>query len=290
MAGNSLDQIKDDKLKEAVRLELKKRARRRRIFTILVALIAIGSLGYFGIYSYMNFKTQNKSSQLATLKEQTKPNKKDTDDEPVKVNKTGEIEIPDILPEYEMLYNKNKSLIGWIKIDDTIIDYPVMQAGNNEYYLDHNFDQGYDKNGCIFMDTECDVLTPSTNLILYGHHMKSGAMFGGLDKYASREYFEKHPTFQFDTIYEKGVYKIAYVFRSQVYSEDEIIFKYYQFINANSETEFNSNIVEMSKLSLYDTGITPVYGDELVTLSTCDRSQVNEGRFVVVGVKIKDEM
>lgn len=289
MAGKGLEQIKDDKLKEAVRQELKRQARRRKLFTAVIFLIAIGCLGYFGIYSYMNHKTQTKSNQLAELKEQKKPVKKDKTDEPVKVNKTGEIEIPDILPEYEILYNKNKSLIGWIKIDDTIIDYPVMQTSNNEYYLDHNFEQGYDKNGCIFMDAACDVLKPSTNLILYGHHMKSGAMFGSLDKYASEQYYKEHPTFQFDTIYEKGVYQIAYVFRSQVYSEDEIIFKYYQFIDANSETEFNSNVVEMSKLSLYNTGITPVYGDELVTLSTCDRSQVNEGRFVVVGVKIKDE-
>ena len=289
MAGNGLEQIKDDKLKEAVRQELKRQARRRKLVTILIFLIAVGSLGYFGIYSYMNHKTQSKSSQLAELKEKKKPVKKDKADEPVKVNKTGEIEIPDILPEYEILYNKNKSLIGWIKIDDTIIDYPVMQTSNNEYYLDHNFEQGYDKNGSIFMDASCDVLKPSTNLILYGHHMKSGAMFGGLDKYASEQYYKEHPTFRFDTIYEKGMYQIAYVFRSQVYSEDEIIFKYYQFIDANSETEFNSNMIEMSKLSLYDTGVTPVYGDELVTLSTCDRSQVNEGRFVVVGVKIKSE-
>ena len=288
MAGKGLEQIKDDKLKEAVRQELKRQARRRKLVTILIFLIAVGSLGYFGIYSYMNHKTQTKSNQLAELKEK-KTAKKDKTDEPVKVNKTGEIEIPDILPEYEILYNKNKSLIGWIKIDDTIIDYPVMQTSNNEYYLDHNFEQGYDKNGSIFMDASCDVLKPSTNLILYGHHMKSGAMFGNLDKYASEQYFKEHPTFQFDTIYEKGMYQIAYVFRSQVYSGDEIIFKYYQFIDANSETEFNSNMIEMSKLSLYDTGVTPVYGDELVTLSTCDRSQVNEGRFVVVGVKIKNE-
>ena len=146
MAGKGLEQIKDDKLKEAVRQELKRQARRRKLFTAVIFLIAIGCLGYFGIYSYMNHKTQTKSNQLAELKEQKKPVKKDKTDEPVKVNKTGEIEIPDILPEYEILYNKNKSLIGLIKIDDTIIDYPVMQTSNNEYYLDNNFEKGYDKN------------------------------------------------------------------------------------------------------------------------------------------------
>lgn len=70
----------------------------------------------------------------------------------VVVHKTDN-ELPDILPEYQALYQKNKKLIGWLKIDDTIIDYPVMQTSNNEYYLDHNFNQEYDKNGSIFLDS-----------------------------------------------------------------------------------------------------------------------------------------
>ena len=81
----------------------------------------------------------------------------------------GDAQTPDILPEYETLYNKNKRLIGWIKIDDTIIDYPVMQTVNNEYYLNHNFNQEEDKNGCIFMDYQCDAVNGCDNIILYGH-------------------------------------------------------------------------------------------------------------------------
>ncbi len=205
--------------------------------------------------------------------------------EEVVVHKIGEPEMPDILPEYETLYNKNKKLIGWIKIEDTNIDYPVMQTVDNEYYLTHDFDQQYDKNGCIFMDKDCDVIDRSTNLIIYGHHMHTGAMFGELDKYQDELFYLEHQTFQFDTIYEKGTYQVAYVFQAKVQAEDEIVFKYYQFIDANSEAEFNSNMQEMANMSLYDTGITPVYGDELVTLSTCDRTQGEKGRFVVVGVK-----
>ena len=110
-------------------------------------------------------------------------------------------------------------------------------------------------------------------------------MFGGLDKYSQKSYYEEHPIIQFDTIYEKGTYAIMYVFRSKVYNEDEILFKYYQFIDAYSAEEFYSNMEEMSKLSLYDTGITAVYGDRLLTLSTCDSSEP-DGRFVVVAKKI----
>ena len=160
-----------------------------------------------------------------------------------------------------------------------------MQTSDNEYYLDHNLNQEYDKNGSIFMDTACDVIKPSTNFILYGHHMQSGKMFGDLDKYSSKSYYEKHKYIDFDTIYEKGIYEVMYVFRSRVYSEEDVVFKYYQFIDAMSEVEFNSNMKEMAAVSLYDTGVTASYGDRLLTLSTCDYQEKN-GRFVVVAKKV----
>jgi sortase B len=190
-----------------------------------------------------------------------------------------------VLSEYETLYNKNKKLIGWLKIDDTNIDYPVMQTSNNEYYLDHNYNQEYDKNGSLFLDAECDIVNRNTNLIIYGHHMSSGKMFGNLNKYSSEQYYKDHSTIQFDTIYEKGTYQVMYVFRSKIYNEDEITFKYYQFFDASSEQEFNSYMQEMAALALYDTGVTASYGDQLLTLSTCDYSE-EDGRFVVVAKRI----
>ena len=193
-----------------------------------------------------------------------------------------------MLDEYKKLLNQYKNLIGWVKIDDTNIDYPVMQTSDNEYYLKRDLDGNNDKNGCIFMDKDCDVLKPSTNFIIYGHHMKSGNMFGKLDKYEDVSYYEKHPYIQFDTIYEKGIYQVMYVFRSRVYREDEIVFKYYQFIDANGEQEFNSYMKEMAAMSFYDTGVTAEYGDQLLTLSTCDYQETN-GRFVVVAKKIAKE-
>ena len=204
----------------------------------------------------------------------------------ISLHKTG-FQLPDVLDEYKTLYEKNKKLIGWLKIDDTNIDYPVMQTSNNEYYLDHNYNQEYDKNGSIFMDCDCRVYPRSTNLILYGHHMKSGNMFGQLQKYAKESYGKKHSVIQFDTIYEKGTYQVMYVFRSQVYNDTDVVFKYYQFLDANSEDEFNYYMKEMAALSLYDTGVTAAYGDDLLTLSTCDHSQT-DGRFVVVAKRIEN--
>lgn len=281
---SGLQDIQDEKLRAAVAKELKKREKRRRGLIALCIIVACGCIGYFSVYTYMNRKTQNESANWAKLKDEGGKKTK-TDEEKFVIHRTGETETPDILPEYEILYNKNKKLIGWVKIADTNIDYPVMQTVDNEYYLTHDFDQNKDKNGCIFMDKDCDVIDRSTNLIIYGHHMKSGAMFGHLDKYTDESFFKEHQTFQFDTIYEKGTYQVIYVFKAQVLAEDEIAFKYYQFIDANSEEEFNSNMAAMAEMSMYDTGVTPPYGSELVTLSTCDRSQGAEGRFVVVGMR-----
>ncbi len=274
----------DKDMQAQIIVELKKREKRRKLTVVLASVVAVVSFGYFGIYYYFSARTNVKYDELAALKgsdvlsSHQEKNEFALHKEPVKV--------PDVLDEYKTLYEKNKKLIGWLKIDDTIIDYPVMQTNNNEYYLEHNFNQEYDKNGSLFLDCDCMIYPRSTNLIIYGHHMKSGQMFGQLQKYAKESYGKKHDLIQFDSIYEKATYQVMYVFRSQVYNEDDLVFKYYQFINANSEEEFNSYMNEMAAMSLYDTEVTADYGDSLLTLSTCDNSQA-DGRFVVVAKRIK---
>lgn len=278
----------DNVLEKEARRILSLKERRRRLLMSVCAVVAAVCLGYFAYYYSMYYKSRQEFDQLSQLKDQdisAIPQQTVTlqgeDDEEI---------VLTVLDEYKTLYNKNKSLIGWLKIADTngegtFIDYPVMQSQDQEYYLTHNFYQEYDKNGSIFLDSECDVVHRSTNLIIYGHHMKSGEMFGNLDRYSSEAFFEDHRYIQFDTIYEKGTYEVMYVFRSRIYNEDEIVFKYYQFINVDSEAEFYSNMDEMAKMSLYDTGVSAVYGDELLTLSTCDYQETN-GRFVVVAKRI----
>lgn len=285
---------KQDKQEKKARLEdfdkdmqrqivaiLRKKEQKRKMLIAGCVFMCIISFGYLGAYYQVSAKSAREFEELSALKEAGASGTKE-----VKIHLTDDtVETPDILPEYELIHQKNQRLIGWVKIDDTIVDYPVMQTVNNEYYLDHNFNQEEDRNGCIFMDYQCDVVKGCDNIILYGHHMKSGKMFGTLNKYSSESYYEKHPVIQFDTIYEKGTYQVMYVFRSKVYSEEDVTFKYYQFINAASEKEFNSAMNEMAALSLYDTGVTASYGDKLLTLSTCDY-QEKEGRFVVVAKKI----
>ena len=274
----------DKDMQKVILSELKKRELRRKLMIILCSAAAVACFAYFGIYYYFAGRTEMDYENLAQLKGNTSLAARPSAGVTIHYTKEEEIDLS-VLEEYQTLYNKNKSLIGWLKIDDTNIDYPVMQTVNNEYYLDHNYSQEYDKNGSLFLDKDCDVVHRNTNLIIYGHHMKSGKMFGNLNKYSSEDYCKKHATIQFDTIYEKGTYEVMYVFRSRIYNEDEIVFKYYQFLDATSEKEFNSYMEEMAALSLYDTGVTASFGDELLTLSTCDNSET-DGRFVVVAKKI----
>lgn len=276
----------DKNLQQEILLIMKKRERKRKLMIAACILLCLVSFGYLGAYYQVSAKSAKEFEELVALKEAGAA-AQPANSKGVKIHYTDDdIEVPDVLPEYQAILNKNQRLIGWVKIDDTIIDYPVMQTVNNEYYLNHNFNQEEDNNGCIFMDYQCDVIKGCDNIILYGHHMKSGKMFGTLNKYSNQSYCEEHPVIQFDTIYEKGEYEVMYVFRSKVYSEEDVNFKYYQFINAVSEKEFNSYLNEMAALSLYDTGVTAAYGDKLLTLSTCDY-QESKGRFVVVAKKIK---
>ncbi len=279
-----LDQY-DKEMQKEILSQIKKRERRRKIIVALCGVTAIACFGYFGVYSYFMERTEMDYENLSQLKGSSNLAAYIQARQPT-IHRTQEEEVElEVLEEYQTLYNKNKKMIGWIKIDDTKIDYPVMQTVNNEYYMDHNFNQEYDRNGSLFLDKDCDIVHRNTNLIIYGHHMKSGKMFGELNKYSSEEYCKAHPNIQFDTIYERGTYEVMYVFRSRIYNEDEVVFKYYQFLDAASEQEFNSNMQEMAALSLYDTGVRASYGDQLLTLSTCDYSE-EDGRFVVVARRV----
>lgn len=271
----------EELLQREIQNHLKHKERKRKVYISILALILFISVSYLIFYFYMYAKNDSQYTELSELVKEDKTEEKYS----VNIVQTDN-SIPPVLSKYETLYQKNQKIVGWLKVEGTKIDYPVMQTVNNEYYLDHNYNQEYDKNGSIFLDKDCDAAHPNDNMIIYGHHMKSGKMFGTLNYYASEDFYKEHPTIMFDTIYEEGEYDVMYVFRSKIYSEEEIVFKYYKFIDATSENEFESNMNEMEQLSLYDTGIKAKYGDKLITLSTCDSSETN-GRFVVVAKKKK---
>lgn len=131
------------------------------------------------------------------------------------------------------------------------------------------------------MDANCDVENSNSNLMVYGHHMKSGLMFAHLEDYESAEFYKKHKYIEFDTLYEKRKYEVVAVFRSQIYKEEEDVFKYYRYGGTLSEKQFTDYVENCIKLSVHKTGVKPVYGEQLLTLVTC-AYHTDEGRFVVV--------
>ena len=209
------------------------------------------------------------------------------------------LQTADMTQMMEEVHGINPDTAGWLSIDGTVIDYPVMQTPSDEqYYLNRDFDGKYSAYGCIIADTDSVIGTgtkannyddgsiPSTNIILHGHNMKNGTMFGGLDKYRDQAYEKSHSRIKFSSLYEEREYEICAVFLSQVYKKSDDVFKYYQFFNADTEEEFNDFYKNIKSMSMYDTGVDAAYGDEFLTLSVC-AYHVDNGRLVVVAKRIK---
>ena len=167
--------------------------------------------------------------------------------------------------------------------DDTpISEGDDVLAKYQEFYLKHYFEKDYSDLGTPYVQENCDI-AESDNLVIYGHHIKGGKMFGALEDYKSKSFYEEHKTIQFDTLTEQAEYEIVAVFKTVAYSSEG--FRYYDFVDAENEEEFNSYVGKCKELALYDTGVTAEYGDRLITLSTCEYSAQN-GRLVVVAKKV----
>lgn len=295
-----------------------KKKLRNIVFIIMVIVFVVSCAGtalYTAIYLQKRQSTQEAQNELQELKETSvvRPEEVEekTTDEAAKaasslihskVQETlSRFQFPaKILPEYKTLYETNQDMVGWLFIDGTPIDYPVMQTVENESkYLSLDFYGQYDKNGCLVLDADSvagtgtaaknyvDGTAPTTNLIIHGHTMKSGEMFGRLCLYAQEDYGKEHSLICFDTIYEKREYELIAAFYSQVYYSTQEVFKYYNFFQADTQEEFDDWYSNIKQLSLYDTGETAELGDEFITLSCCSY-HVEDGRFVVVGRRKRD--
>ena len=194
-----------------------------------------------------------------------------------------------ILEELKELYAMNEDLIGWLSIPDTNMDYPVVQpkdAAGMEYYLDYDFLKKKNMNGAIILDCDNDPFTPSYNLVISGHHLSNGQMFSHLTDYENQSFWETHPIFTFDTLMERNTYVIFAAFRSAKWADNEEGFRYHA--NFTTKYEFDPWLEEVMENRLYDTGVQVAFGDECVTLTTCNRAYRREGRFVVVARKLRE--
>lgn len=189
-------------------------------------------------------------------------------------------QTPTILAQYRELYKQNTDMVGWIKIDGTQINYPVMYTADN-FYLSHGFDKEDSNSGVPFVDKRCNIDPFGTNTIIYGHNMRNGTMFAELLSYKEEAFFREHPLIHFDTLYAQQTYEIVAVFMSQIYHNSDMVFKHYDFLSADNAAAFDEYIANINALALYDTDVSASYGDELLTLVTCAYHTEN-GQFVVV--------
>ena len=256
----------------------------RKSIYISITIICLLTTIISGVVIYRHFKEANKQKEMYESLAQIV----DDTDTSTEVSTQLEKKEPVILPEYAELYMQNKDMVGWIRINDTNINYPVMQSIDKpNFYLKHGFDKSYTDYGCPYVAESCDLSKPSDNIIVYGHHMKNGSMFSDLEKFKKKDYWEEHKTFNFNTLYAKQTYEIIAVFKTVVYTESSSEFKYFQFSDAESPEHFNNYISKCKTKAIYETGVTAEYGDKLITLSTCEYSNTN-GRLVLVAKKTDD--
>lgn len=201
--------------------------------------------------------------------------------------KLQDMQVQEILRQYQEYADANPDYIGWLYMEDTMVNGPVVQSqldGNGYWeYLYKDF-YGNDKfAGTLFMDKACSIDEPATdNWLIYGHNMNDGSMFGTLKYYKEEAFWKEHPTFTLVTRNSVETFEILGVVQSWVSDESEGQFEYFYFFDAENEEEFNWYVQQVKENSLYETGVEASYGDQLITLSTCD-SWHWEGRLAVIG-------
>ena len=262
------------------------------IYTIL-ALLIILSIIYIANY-FLSKKQAIQESQLLDKIEIDENQVKEANETTEEANITTQENIEETINQQterilkvQKLQEENSDIVGWLEIEGTSINYPVLQGTDNEYYMTHNYKKQKSKNGSIFLTKDYDWSIPSSNLLIYGHNLNNGTMFQELLKYEKEEFYKEHPIIRFTTNKEDAEYEIISAFKSRVYYKTEKnVFRYYFFVNAKTEAKYNEFVQNAKKASLYDIDKTAKFGDQLITLSTCSY-HVEDGRFAVVGRKTR---
>ena len=190
--------------------------------------------------------------------------------------------------KYEKLVTQNKDFFGWIKIENTPLDYPVMYSPDDpEFYLSHDFEKNKSISGIPFVDG--DYTEGCGIYIIYGHNMKNGTMFHTILGYKDYDFWQQHKIITFHTLSEDQTYEVVSAFYSKTYRKDEKnVFRFYNYKDIRDEKTFYEFAGNVKESALYETGEMPIYGDELLVLVTCSY-HTEEGKFVVVARRIQQE-
>lgn len=246
---------------------LKKFLSALQLFLIIIAAAAAAVIGFYF------YQSASSEAEIKEIRIRTEDNASDSEE-------SDPYTEDGILKKYSGLYKENPDLRGWLKADGTPIDYPVLQADDNEFYIRHSFYKEYRYSGIPFADFQCSFEPMSDNIIIYGHNMKNGTMFAGLSSYKEKSFFQKYGIIHFDTLKSEGSYKVAAVF----YTHPES-FSYHTVIDFKSPEDFEKFAEKVKQLELYDTGVELNYGDKLLTLSTCSYNSKDE-RLVIVAKRL----
>ena len=271
--------------KKVIRFKYRQILKVTSLFILFILLIVVGILLFTDIY---HDRVSRKSiSELQEIKANAQLTMSANADRVVILDAADKKPRLEVLPQYIQLHDANEDFAGWLMINGTKVNYPVMHLDNdNDFYLCHDFYGNEDKNGLLVLDKRCDKGMNDNHILIHGHNMKSGYMFGELSKYEHKKFYEEHPMINLDTLYEHREYEIISVFISSVDDADTRDFRYYDYITLDNKEDFDAYIYETKKASLYDIDGTAQFGDTLITLSTCEYSKKN-GRLVIVGKRQK---
>ena len=270
-------------MKQSVQVKAGRRAARRsgswtaRLFLVLLAVFLVSG----GLLLRNLLRASQERNDYKILAEQVHRAEE-------ALVKAGEEDPPaedGVLPQYKALWEENQDLAGWLSIEGTAVDYPVMHTPEDEeYYLRRAFDRSSSVSGTPFLAADCFV--GCGNYIIYGHNMKDGSMFAALLNYADISFWEAHPTIRFDTLEETGTYQVLAAFYEDVsLSEDGVAFPFYEYTDLRDDALFQEYIALVEDRALYSTGVTVESGEQLLTLSTCSYNTSDE-RFVVVAERV----
>lgn len=184
---------------------------------------------------------------------------------------------------YQSLLAKNSDFVGWIRIEGTRIDYPVLQSlYQADFYLKRDFNKNSSNCGIPYMMESCRIDEPRTNWVIYGHHMRNGSMFASLQNYTSKNYYKQHPYVQFDTIDQAGTYEVVGLIKIDAAGDQSL---WQNLLFPQSEEQFNQAIGRFKQQTFYDTGISITAEDHLLALVTCEYT-LKDGRLMLLAREV----
>ncbi|MBO6302830.1 MAG: class B sortase [Ruminiclostridium sp.] len=272
-----------------------------RKIVLLVSIIVLFVAGFIMLDFYV-LRDQRNNEEVANYAEQRERSASDDvvtilmpdDDDDESSANSGEDKNKDVevLAEYLPFYEQNNDFVGWIELYP-YIQMPVVQTDDNEYYLKHTFDKGPNENGTIFADCRGKIgpgVMPG-NTLLYGHNLITNNYFQPLSHYRKEgmEFLKQNYLIEFDTLYERNKYFVFSVFLTNTNEQHGEVFDYWNTVYFRTKSEFDNYIAEVLDRSYFYTGVDLEYGDEILTLSTCDFSMFSDMRLVVMARKVRDD-